>query len=187
MPTGPMAEVKRRASARPHTAASRPVRFGWRLRHGLRQPRNWAQLVRFGVVGASGYAVNILIFALCLHALGIDYRLSAVIAWVVSVLNNFWLNRRWTFATRRARASAQIVRFFVVSALVFGLTYLILVALVGDLGVSKLTAQAIAIAAGTPVNFVAQKLWTFQSHGAVHGLPVGHAARQRPRRPPART
>jgi dolichol-phosphate mannosyltransferase len=133
------------------------------VRRGLRQPHNWLQLVRFGAVGATGYAVNLLVFAVCVHAIAIDYRVSAVIAWVVSVLNNFWLHRHWTFGTGEAHAIPQGVRFFVVSALAFGFTYLVLVALVGGAGVPKVPAQAIAIAAGTPLNFVGQKLWSFKA------------------------
>jgi putative flippase GtrA len=38
----------------------------------------------------------------------------------------------------------------------------VLVALV-DAGFSKVVAQAIAIAAGTPLSFVGQKLWSFKA------------------------
>lgn len=133
-----------------------------RVRHGVRQPHNWLQLVRFGAVGATGYVVNLAVFAACVHLLGLDYRFSAVVAWVVSVINNFWLNRHWTFAARQAHPLRQAVRFFVVSGAVFGVTYGVLVALVHG-GVTKDLAQAIAIASGTPLNFVVQKLWSFRT------------------------
>ena len=127
------------------------------------RPHNWLQLVRFGTVGATGYVVNLGVFALCVHVVGIDYRVSAVIAWVISVLNNFWLNRHWTFGAREAHPMQQGVRFFAVSALAFGFTYLVLIGLVSGVGMTKVPAQAIAIAAGTPLNFVGQKLWSFKA------------------------
>jgi putative flippase GtrA len=163
MPSDPSVDAERCAPARPRPATPARLKLHVRLRRGVRQPRNWLQLVRFGAVGATGYAVNLLMFALCVHAAGIDYRVSAVIAWVVSVLNNFLLNRHWTFGTREAHAFPQGVRFFIVSALAFGLTYVVLVALVGGAGIPKVPAQAIAIAAGTPLNFVGQKLWSFRT------------------------
>jgi len=64
--------------------------FRARVRHGVRKTQNWLQLVRFAAVGASGYVVNLAVFALCVHALAIDYKLAAVVAFVVSVVNNFW-------------------------------------------------------------------------------------------------
>jgi dolichol-phosphate mannosyltransferase len=115
------------------------------------------------VVGASGYAVNLGVFALCVHALGIDYRVAAVLAFVVSVMNNFWWNRHWTFGAKQDHPVGQGARFFAVSLLAFGFSYLVLVGLVSGVGLSKVLAQAIAIAAATPLNFVGQKLWSFRA------------------------
>jgi dolichol-phosphate mannosyltransferase len=136
--------------------------FHVRVRHGVRRPHNWLQLVRFTTVGASGYVVNLAVFAGCVHLLGIDYRVSSVIAFLISVTNNFWLNRHWTFDARHKHPIFQGVRFFTVSLIAFGFTYLVLVALVGGAGVPKVVAQAIAIVAGTPLSFLGQKLWSFR-------------------------
>jgi putative flippase GtrA len=134
-----------------------------RVRHGVRRTHNWLQLLRFAAVGTSGYVVNLGVFAGCVHVLGIDYRVSAVIAFVVSVLNNFWLNRHWTFGAKQEHPIFQGARFFAVSLVAFGFTYAVLVALVGGAGMPKVIAQAIAIAAGTPLSFVGQKLWSFRA------------------------
>lgn len=139
-----------------------PLALHVRVRHGVRKPHNWLQLIRFGAVGASGYVVNLVVFAGCVHLLSIDYRVSAVMAWIVSVTNNFWWNRHWTFSAQEAHPFLQAVRFFAVSLVVFGVSYGILVGLVSGMGMTKVLAQAIAIAAGTPLNFVGQKLWSFK-------------------------
>jgi dolichol-phosphate mannosyltransferase len=139
-----------------------PVALHIRVRHGVRKPHNWFQLVRFGAVGTSGYVVNLVVFAAGVHLAGIDYRVSAVVAWIVSVTNNFWWNRHWTFSAGEAHPLQQGIRFFAVSLLVFGFSYAVLVGLVSGMGVTKVLAQAIAIAAGTPLNFVGQKLWSFK-------------------------
>jgi dolichol-phosphate mannosyltransferase len=136
--------------------------FRMRVRHGVRHPGNWLQLLRFGAVGASGYVVNLVVFATCVHLIGIDYRVSSVIAYLVSVTSNFWLNRHWTFGARQAHPMGQALRFFAISLVVYGFSYVVLVALV-DAGFSKVIAQAIAIAAGTPLSFVGQKLWSFKA------------------------
>jgi dolichol-phosphate mannosyltransferase len=133
------------------------------VRHRSSRAHNSLQLARFGAVGASGYVVNLAVFAACAHTIGIDYTVSAVIAWAVSVLGNFVLNRHWTFHVKPARPFRQGVRFFTVSALVFGFTYLVLVALVSGAGLAQVPAQAFAIGAGTPLNFLGQKLWSFNA------------------------
>jgi putative flippase GtrA len=137
--------------------------FRHRVRLGVRHPANWLQLVRFAAVGATGYVVNLGVFTVCLHLLGIDYHLASVIAFVVSVINNFWWNRHWTFDARHAHALSQAARFFAVSLMAFGFQYAVLVLLVNDAGTTKVLAQAIAIAAATPLSFVGQKLWSFKA------------------------
>jgi putative flippase GtrA len=134
-----------------------------RVRHGVRHPQNWLQLVRFATVGASGYVVNLGVFAGCIHLLGIDYRLSAVLAFMVSVSNNFWLNRLWTFDARDDHPIFQGARFFAISLVAFAFTYVVLVTLVSGAGMTKVVAQAIAIVAGTPLSFLGQKLWSFRT------------------------
>jgi len=136
--------------------------FRARVRHGVRKPHNWLQLVRFVTVGASGYVVNLGVFAGCVHVLKIDYRLASVIAFVVAVINNFWLNRHWTFDARHEHPAFQAVRFFAVSLLAYAFSYVVLVTLVSGAGVSKVVAQAIAIVAATPLSFLGQKLWSFR-------------------------
>jgi dolichol-phosphate mannosyltransferase len=54
-------------------------------------------------------------------------------------------------------------RFILVSLLTYGVTYILLVTLVSDVGLAKLPAQAIAVAAATPLSFLGQKLWTYRA------------------------
>src|SRR5437764_9896474 len=137
--------------------------FHVRCRAGMVKPANWFQLLRFSAVGVSGYLVNLGVFALCLHLMGIDYRLSSAIAFVVSVVNNFWWNRHWTFDAKHEHPIFQGTRFFVVSVLAYAFTYVVLVTLVSDVGLVKVVAQAIAVAAATPFSFLGQKLWSFKA------------------------
>ena len=130
--------------------------FATRLCRGMSRPHNWLQLVRFAAVGGSGYVVNLCVFAAGLHVLCIDYRISAVIAFIVAVCNNFWLNRHRTFGAQHGHVRVQALRFFAVSLVTFGFTYMLLIALVDGAGLPKVPAQAIAIAFGTPLSFVGQ-------------------------------
>lgn len=136
-----------------------PVRA--RVRAGLRKPGNWLQLMRFALVGASGYAVNLAVFSLAVHAGGLDYRLAATLAFLAAVSNNFVWNRRWTFDARHERMHFQAVRFFAVSVTAFLFGLVALEALVAGAGLAEVPAQAIAIAAATPLSFLGNKLWSF--------------------------
>jgi len=139
------------------------VRTHIRLLHGMRRPANWLQLVRFGMVGGVGFAVNLIVYALCVHYVGVDYRVASVLAWLVAVINNFVLNRHWTFDARAGRAHFQALRFLVVSLVAEGFSLLLLTVLVEGAGLAKVPAQALAVAASMPLNFLGNKLWSFRA------------------------
>jgi putative flippase GtrA len=139
------------------------VRPHMRVLHGMRRPANWLQLVRFGIVGGVGFVINIAVYALCVHGATLDYHVAGVVAWLVAVLNNFVLNRHWTFDARAGRAHFQAMRFFVVSLAALGVSQLLLTVFVESAGMPKVAAQALAVAASMPLNFLGNKLWSFRS------------------------
>jgi putative flippase GtrA len=145
------------------TDEATPVDLGLhvRVRHGLRRPHNWFQLVRFACVGASGYVVNLAVFATCVHVVAIDYRVAATVAFLVAVTNNFIWNRHWTFRAHDGHAGFQAARFFTVSVAAFVFNLVALQLLVAGAGLPEVPAQALAIVLATPVSFAGNKLWSF--------------------------
>jgi putative flippase GtrA len=147
--------------ARPARPKQAELRVHNRVRHGMRRPHNWIQLTKFFAVGGSGYAVNLFVFWLCSHPLGLHYIASATVAFVFAVFNNFWWNRHWTFGAREGHAGFQAARFFVVSIVAFFFALGVLELLVSQAGLPKLAAQAISIVVATPLNFIGNKMWSF--------------------------
>lgn len=145
--------------------AARWAEWTWRLLRrihlGTRRPANWVQLFKFGVVGASGYAINLSVFALLVEALAVHHIPAAIVAFCVAVSNNFLWNRRWTFRATAGHPGFQAARFLTVSTLALGLNLLVLESLVALGGLAELPAQAIAVAVAMPANFIGNKLWTF--------------------------
>jgi putative flippase GtrA len=141
--------------------ARRPAAVHVRVRAGLRRPHNWVQLVKFCLVGGSGYVVNLTVFAVCVEALGLHHLIAATIAFLVAVTNNFTWNRYWTFRARQGHAGFQAARFFTVSIAAFLVAASILELLVSVVGVPELPAQAVSIIAATPLNFIGNKMWSF--------------------------
>ena len=132
-----------------------------RVRQGLRRRHNWLQLVKFCAVGGSGYVVNLVVFTLALSALGLHHLLAATVAFAVAVVNNFWWNRHWTFGARGERARFQAPRFFAVSTAAFVAQAAMLQVLVVGVLTPEVVAQAVSVAAATPLNFVGNKMWSF--------------------------
>ena len=146
------------------TTIDRPrLRGQARLNRALRTRANWSQLVRFATVGASGYVINLAVFAALVHGASADKGIAATAAFIVALSNNFVWNRLWTFRAGDGHAGFQAARFCVVSCAAFAFNLVVLYTLVDGLGVAEVPAQAIAIATATPLNFIGNKLWSFKS------------------------
>jgi putative flippase GtrA len=118
-----------------------------------------AQLLRFCVVGASGYAVNILAFGVAL-ALSVEQLVAAGIGFMFAVASNFWCNRNWTFAADHRGLAMQALRFFTVSVAACLLALAILDLLTGT-GVPAMAAQPASVMAVLPLSFLGNRTWSF--------------------------
>ena len=135
--------------------------FADRVSAAARRPASWWQLIKFGLVGGSGYLINLAVFALLSGNLGVHHLIAAVGAFAVAFSSNFFWNRHWTFDARGGHAGRQAFRFLVISVAAFAVNLAVLELLVSVGELKEVVAQAIAVAAATPCNFLGNKLWTF--------------------------
>lgn len=135
--------------------------FAYRLGAAARRSHNWLQLLKFGLVGGSGYVVNLGVFALLTTSFDLHHTAAAIGAFCVAVTNNFLWNRHWTFGRGDGPAHFQAARFFAVSTASLGLNLAVLEMLIATEALGDLTAQAIAVGVAMPFNFLGNKLWTF--------------------------
>jgi putative flippase GtrA len=129
---------------------------------GIISARVGRQFVRFCGVGASGYVVNLAVYASLLEV-GLDYLAAATVSFLIAASSNYVCNRLWTFGAKHERVASQSLRALAVSALSLGANALCLLALV-EAGTDHLAAQAVTILLVTPFSFVGNKLWAFRQH-----------------------
>jgi len=122
--------------------------------------RRPSRFLKFAAVGASGYAVNLLVFGLLVHLAGASVAAAAVVSFVFAVGNNYLWNRLWTFRDARAEGAVQQgLRFLLVSLCTLGANLLLLHAL---LPLGDVPAQALAIVLVTPLSYAGNRLWSFR-------------------------
>ena len=128
--------------------------------------RGIRQFVKFGIVGASGFLVNLIVFtalqrAVPNHSEALPYYIIYSIAFLAGGISNYFLNRAWTFRST-GHAGKEGAQFLLVS----------LLALLVGLGVSALLSPYLghghkmwflATVAGMFVNFFVNKYWTFRN------------------------
>jgi putative flippase GtrA len=125
----------------------------------LKLRSNWIQLAKFGVVGTSGYAINLAAYTLLL---GLGAHSAAAISFILAAVSNYWWNRHWTFAETKGHFGYQGLRFLAVSAVALIANQIWLVVFLDWFGWGKVISQALALALVVPLNFLGNKLWSFR-------------------------
>jgi putative flippase GtrA len=118
------------------------------------------QPVKFLLVGAGGYLVNLAVFAWLLR-LGVPYLLDSIVSYFISNALMYLGNRYYTFSLGHEGFWPAYVRYILVGLVVAGLNAIVLAILVETAGLYAVYAQAISLLLITPVAFVLNKRWTF--------------------------
>lgn len=123
----------------------------------------WSHLAQFLVVGLLGTVVNLAALTL-LVALGVNVNTAIGVAIGISVVFNFFLNRRFTFAyARKGPIAGQFLGFVAACSLGVFLNYFIASSLVFKYpGLYPQIAALAGIAAGTGVNFLINRFVVFR-------------------------
>jgi dolichol-phosphate mannosyltransferase len=132
------------------------------VRKNVLHPR----LLKFGVVGATGIAVNMGSLYLLTDFGKIPYFVASLIAIELSILSNFSINLLWTWKDRSGAGTvwSKLVRYHVgvgITALLGN--YLILIAMTEWFGVYYLVSNLVGIGVGTLANYIVNDLWTFKN------------------------
>ncbi|HET9163064.1 MAG TPA: GtrA family protein [Solirubrobacterales bacterium] len=135
--------------------------LAYRIGAAARRPASWWQLCKFGLVGASGYLINLAVFSVLSDSLDLHQIAAAIGAFCVALANNFLWNRHWTFEPGDGHPGFQAARFLAVSLGALAINLVVLELLISGTSLGDLAAQAIAVAVAMPFNFLGNKLWTF--------------------------
>ena len=126
----------------------------------VRQARYWrvAQLLRFGVVGVLGTAVNVGILHVLHTELGWGFTRSSAIATELAIVHNYIWNELWTFHIRQLNIG-RFVRYQTSSLVALVVT--VSVATVVKEIIDPRLAQLVGILSGAGLNYVVNARWTW--------------------------
>lgn len=145
---------------------------------------NRARLLKFGLVGASGVVVNLIVFNLAFYFLSVPwlsdaflFPLANSLGFLVSVFTNFLFNDSWTWGDRRKGRGRQwlhrLTKYYL-TASGAGLVQIVTASLsltfiwnalnlnLGGLELTPSLAVLTGIAFGMFINFTASHLWAFR-------------------------
>jgi putative flippase GtrA len=118
-----------------------------------------AQIVRFGLVGATNTALTLATYA-ALVALHAPVALAGAAGWGVGAVNGYRLNRGWTFRAA-ARGAIPAARYAVVQLMGSGLNALLVGIAVGHEHLPRLAGELVVLPPVTVLAFVLCRGWVF--------------------------
>jgi putative flippase GtrA len=118
-----------------------------------------AQLVRFGVVGATNTAITLAAYA-ALGAVGTPAAVAALVGWALGALNGSRLNRGWTFRSA-ARGTGPAARYVLVQGVAAGIDALGVAIVVGHEQVPRIAGQLAILPVVTLATFLICRRWVF--------------------------
>lgn len=123
------------------------------------------QFIKFGIVGISNTLISYCTYAVLVW-LGVNFLLSNLIGFVVSVLNSFYWNSRYVFdlnnADTKQKLKDLIKTFISYAGTGLVLSSAMLILWIDIVQLSKYIAPIINLIITVPVNFVVNKVWAFK-------------------------
>jgi putative flippase GtrA/pimeloyl-ACP methyl ester carboxylesterase len=126
-----------------------------------KKQRRVAQPLRFLTIGAGGYVVGLLVFAV-LYADGAPYVAASGVAYLFANALMYVGNRYFTFRLGHAGFWKAYARYLGVGLLVAAVNAALLSALVESTGIDARAGQAVSLLMLAPFAFVLFKRWTFR-------------------------
>ena len=78
----------------------------------------YIQALKFGLVGLANTATDFLVFSVCIYFLSFHILPANIAAFLVAVVQSYFVNRAWTFKAAEKRGSGvhQIIKFVLIQA-----------------------------------------------------------------------
>jgi len=139
---------------------------GRTLVHRIAERRGVRQFVKFGIVGASGFVANLIVFSILQRVMSSvamqqqHYTVNFSIAFLAGGVSNYFFNRIWTFRAS-GHAVLQGMQFLAVSAIALAVGLIVSHFAEPHFGPGHKT-WLLATLSGIVVNFFVNKYWTFR-------------------------
>lgn len=120
------------------------------------------QLTRFVITGFVGLLIDFLFTWICKEYLGMDKYLSNAIGFTFAVVNNYVLNRLWTFKSNDNAIAKQFTTFLLVSLAGLMLNTSFLYLIHHKMGMNFYVTKCMVVAIVFVWNYIANSKLTFK-------------------------
>lgn len=120
--------------------------------------------IKYAIVGVVGTAIDLGALYLLVEYAQMDVILASVLSFLLAVVNNFMLNKAWTFRNKSKNYRKLFIKFLIVSLVGLLLTIFCMHLLVNVANVWYMLAKVLTSLIVLSWNFLGNKFWTFSIH-----------------------
>ncbi len=132
------------------------------LKRVQRMAAQYAVFLKYAFVGCLGTAIDLGSLYVFVDRLHIPMLVSAALSFLLAVINNFTLNKLWTFGNKSRNIRKQFIKFLIVSTIGLMLTEICMAFFVYALKIWYMASKLITSGLVLTWNFLANRYWTFK-------------------------
>lgn len=119
------------------------------------------RFLKYAAVGFSGTLIDFLVLLLLVEIISWPILVSNTISFLLAVINNYTLNKLWTFEDKSKRVAHQFGKFLCVSIVGFAINSCLMLIFLRA-GIWYVAAKVFIIAIVLVWNFTMNTFWTFR-------------------------
>ena len=125
-------------------------------------PERFSVLLKYAFVGSLGTAIDLGSLYVFVDILHIHLLVSTAMSFILAVVNNFTLNKYWTFQNKGSIVRKQFIKFLIASMTGLLLTEIFVALFVYGLQIWYMVAKLLTTGLVLTWNVLANKYWTFK-------------------------
>lgn len=133
--------------------------------------KRFLPFIKYCIVGATGTFIDLAALYIFVEYLEFPVLLGATFSFLLAVINNFLLNKLWTFKNKSPNYRKLFIKFLTVALVGLGLTLSSMHLLVNILGLWYMLAKMLSSGIVLTWNFLGNKLWTFKINKKALSIP----------------
>ena len=119
------------------------------------------RFIKFSIVGGIGAIIDFSVLILFVEVFSFQILIANTISFLIALVNNFLLNKYWTWNNKNSRYIKQFIKYIFISVIGFILNT-ILMWLLMQLGLWYIGIKIVIITIVSLWNFFVNNFWTFK-------------------------
>ena len=123
------------------------------------------QFIKFGLVGVTNSIVMLAVYYIVIWINYDLYLIGNFLGYMLGILNSYILNSKFVFNNQKGNASnkSSLLKVYISYGITLALQTILLYVMVNMLSISESIAPIINIVITTPINFIFNKFWAFNT------------------------